>query len=124
MTELKTFKEIAETYEIEITEAKLVKKKTYVGDDKGNLKKVIKKYCGDGDKNKLPGYKIVDGKKCEKMKPSEIHAKQKASKKVQKTKKKHAAKIAKKSAMVKKKKIAKGLINPKVPEGSGTPDGK
>jgi hypothetical protein len=112
---MKSFKEIAEDYQEKIYEAKLVKKKTYVGDDKGNLKKVIKKYCGDADKKKLEGYKIVGGKKCEKMKPSEIHAKKKTMKKVLKTKQKHANKNAKRAEMIRNKKIAKGLISPKTP---------
>jgi len=107
---MKTFKEIAEEYQHSIDEgAKLKKVKKWVPDEKGNLKKVLKKMCVDTDNKKVPGYKIVDGKKCEKMTPTEVKDKKKAMKKVLKTKKKNANKIQKRAEIITKKREAKGL---------------
>jgi len=118
MSEMKSFKEIAESYQeiLDVEEAKkldegakLKKMKKWVPDEKGNLKKVLKKMCVDGDGKKAPGYKLVDGKKCEKMSPTEIKDKKKTMKKVMKTKKKNSIKIAKKAEIIAKKREAKGL---------------
>jgi len=107
---VKTFKEIAQEYQHSIDEgAKLKKVKKWVPDEKGNLKKVLKKYCVDSDGKKAPGFKIIDGKKCEKMTPAEVKDKIKIMKKVIKTKKKHANKIEKRAEIIAKKKEAKGL---------------
>jgi hypothetical protein len=107
---MKTFKEIAEQYQEEIVEgAKLKKAKKWVPDDKGNLKRVLKKFCVDSDGQKAAGYKIVGGKKCQKMTPDEIKLKMKTMKKVNKTKKKNASKIAKKAEIIAKKRASKGL---------------
>ena len=106
---MKTFKEMA----IECAEfnegAKLIKKKVFRADEKGNLKKVLKKYCGNYDGNIAKGFKIVDGKKCAKMTPEEIKNKMKSMKKVKKTKLKNASKNAKRAEMIKKKREGKGL---------------
>jgi len=107
---MKTFKQIAEEYQENIDEgAKLKKMKKWVPDEKGNLKKVLKKFCADSNGKKAPGFKIVDGKKCEKMTPAEVKDKKKVMKKVMKTKKKHANKIEKRAEIIAKKKEAKGL---------------
>jgi hypothetical protein len=109
---MKSFKEIAEEYqkEINIEEgAKLKKMKKWVPDEKGNLKKVLKKACVDTQGVRMPGYKIV-GKKCEKMSPVEIKDKKKTMKKVMKTKKKHANINAKRAEVIARKRKSKGLI--------------
>ena len=89
---MKTFREYTE----EIVEgAKFKKVKKFVADKQGNLKKVIKKECQDQEGNKVPGFKIVDGKKCQKMSPDDQKNKNKNEKRAEK---------------IKGKKIAKGLI--------------
>jgi len=109
---MKSFKQIAEEYQDEIIEgAKLKKMKKWVPDEKGKLKRVLKKYCVDSDGQKAPGYKI-QGTKCEKMAPSEIKTKQKASKKTIKTKQKHTSKNNRRAEKILKQKVAKGLIDP------------
>jgi len=111
---MKSFKEMAEHYQKEINEgAKLKKKKTWVPDENGKLKKVLKKMCVNTEGSKAAGYKVVDGKKCEKMNPSEIKDKSRAARKAQITKSKHSTKIEKKALKVYKQKLAKGLVEPK-----------
>lgn len=105
---MKSFKDIAESYQNELAEAKLKKKKIWKADDRGNLKKTLIKYCADSDGQKAPGFKLVGGKKCAKMTPAEIASKKKTMKKVKKTKKKHASKIAKRAELIAKKRAAKG----------------
>jgi len=108
---MKSFKEIANEYQEEIFEgAKLKKAKKWIPDEKGNLKKVLKKICADSDGNKAPGYKLVGGKKCERMSGAEIKDKKKSSKKAQKTKNKNAIRNTKKAEKILKKKITKGLV--------------
>jgi hypothetical protein len=105
----KSFKEIAKKYKDYLSEAKMKKMKKWVPDEKGNLKKVVKKFCSDSD-GKAEGYKVVDGKKCVKMSPSEIHNKKKGMKIAQKTKIKNQSKIKRRAEKIKTKKIQKGLI--------------
>ena len=112
---MKTFKEIAMDYQIMIEGAKLKKKKTWIPDASGKLKKVLKKMCVDTEGSAAAGYKIV-GKKCEKMNPAEIKSKSRSARKAQKTKAKHASKIEKKSLKVYKQKLAKGLVKPRPEE--------
>jgi hypothetical protein len=111
---MKTFKELSEEYKELIEGAKLKKKKVFKPDEKGNLKKVLKKYCADSDGSVAKGFKIVDGKQCKKMTPDEVKTKTKAMKKVMKTKKKNSTKIAKRAEMIRKKRESKGLIAKKV----------
>jgi len=107
---MKSFKEIAEEYQKDINEGvKFKKKKTWVPDEKGKLQKVIKKLCVDADGQKVPGYK-VDGKKCKKMKSSEIINKQKGARKGSKTKAKHQSKINNRADKIFKQRIKKGLV--------------
>jgi len=103
---MKTFREIAESYLLEV---KFKKVKKWKADEKGNLKKVIVKQCQDSEGRKVPGFKVVDGKKCEKMSPSEIKELEKTQKKIQKTKAKHEGKNKRRAELIKKKRIAKGL---------------
>ena len=111
---MKPFKDIAEEYQEAINEAineaKFKKVKKWKPDAKGNLKKVLVKQCQNSDGGKAAGFKVVDGKKCVKMSPDEIKTKKKSMKKAGKTKMKHSGKIARKAAIIKKKKISKGLI--------------
>lgn len=110
MSEIKSFKQITESY-AELLEVMLKKKKVWKPDEKGNLKKVIKKECHDAN-GRAEGFKVV-GKKCEKMSPGEVKTKEKAMKKAQKTKIKNAGKIERRAEKIMKKKIAKGLVQPK-----------
>ena len=106
---MKTFKELSEEYSELLEGAKLKKKKVFKPDANGNLKKVLKKYCADSDGKVAKGFKI-EGTKCAKMTPAEEKEKMKTMKKVQKTKRKNASKIAKRAAIIRRKKEAKGLI--------------
>lgn len=112
---MKTFKELSEEYCEMLEGAKLKKKKVFVPDDKGNLKKVLKKYCADSDGAVAKGFKI-DGKSCKKISPAEQKEKAKSSKKAQKTKKKNASKIAKRAEVIRKKRESKGLVPKKEEE--------
>jgi hypothetical protein len=109
---MKTFKDLSIEYSELLEGAKLKKEKKWVPNEKGELKKVLKKFCVDSNGNKAQGYKLVDGKKCEKMNPAEIKKKEKSSKKAQKTKKKNSSKIEIRARKIMKKKISKGLVTP------------
>ena len=113
MKSLKTFKELSQEYSELLEGAKLKKKKVFKPDANGNLKKVLKKYCADSNGKVAKGFKI-EGTKCVKMTPAEEKEKMKTMKKVQKTKRKNATKIAKRAEIIRKKKEAKGLIAKKV----------
>ena len=103
-----TFRQLAKDYSVQLEEAKLKKLKKWVPDEKGNLKKVIKKECHDMD-GKAAGWK-VQGKKCVKQSNEEKRNKIKGQKSANKVKAMRANKYEKKAQKVIRKKIAKGLL--------------
>ena len=117
---MRTFKEISIEYSL--FEAKMKKVKKWKPDEKGNLKKVLVKQCQDSDGKKVPGFKVVGGKKCVKMSPAEIKDKVKISKKINKTKKKNSGKLKSRTEKIRKQKVSKGLISTKVEESTMTGD--
>ena len=106
---MKTFKDIANQYQEQINEAKFKKVKKWKADKKGNLKKVIVKQCQDSEGKKAPGFKLVGGKKCEKIGGAEKQQMKKTQKKVQRTKAKHTGKNSRRREKIQKKRAAKGL---------------
>jgi hypothetical protein len=106
---MKSFKEIAELYSKQLDEAKLKKLKKFVPDEKGNLKKIIKKECHDKD-GKAEGWK-VQGTKCVKQSNEEQRNRIKGQKSAVKKKAMLKNKYDKKAAKVLKKRVAKGLID-------------
>lgn len=106
---MKSFRDIAESYQENIEEAKFKKVKKWKANDNGELKKVIVKQCQDSEGKKVPGYKVEGGSHCKKMSPAEIKLKKKSVKKSLKTKKKHAGKIKVRAAKIAKKRAARGL---------------
>ncbi len=111
---MKTFKELSQEQndlmiDISVSEAKFKKVKKWKADKKGNLKKVLVKQCQDSDGKKVAGYKVVGGKKCEKISPAELQTMKKTQKKIQKTKTKHSGKNKRRAELIQKKREAKGL---------------
>lgn len=108
---MKTFKEMSEEYSDLLESAIFKKVKKWKPDANGKLVKVLVKQCQDADGKKVPGYKVVGGKKCEKMSGSERLQKTKTAKKVIKAKKRNSGKLAARAKKIMQQKIAKGLID-------------
>ena len=114
---MKTFKELSEDYSELLESAMFKKVKKWKADANGKLVKVLVKQCQDSDGNKVPGYKVVGGKKCEKMSGSERLQKTKTAKKILKTKKRNSGKLIARAKKIMQQKIAKGLVKkPVVPD--------
>jgi len=103
---MKTFRDLAEYV---LNEVKFKRVKKWKPDKKGMLKKVIVKQCLDSDGQVVKGYKVVNGKSCEKISPDEVMKNKKRSKKINKTKKRNQSKLKLRAKIIKRRREAKGL---------------